>query len=187
VRYDRRQALDAEARELSAAASGDRDAAARIVDRLGPPILSLARRVLRDSEAAEDVAQEAFLRLWRVAPDWRGGDAMVSTWLHRVAMNLCRDRLRRRRNTVVLQDEHIDDAPGLEDVVHRAQLGARVRAAISLLPPRQRDAIRMCHFQELSAAEAAAALEISVEALESLLARARRALRQALTRELTSE
>lgn len=178
---DRQQALEADAEELRLAAQGDRAAAARLVDRNGPRLYSLARRMLGDDQAAEDVVQDSFLRLWRVAPRWRAGEAMVSTWLHRVALNLCYDRLRRKRE--VLSPDPVDredESPGAEQTLLEAQLAARVRAEVEALPPRQRAAIVLCHYQELPGVEAAAVLEVSVEALESLLARGRRALRAAL-------
>jgi len=181
VAPDRQQALDADAQLLRAAAGGDREAVVALVDGNGPRVLALARRMLRDEQAAEDVVQEAFLRLWRIAPEWRAGQARVSTWLHRVALNLCYDRLRKKRE--ILTDEpveQIDDTPDAEAELVRAQTAARVRAAVDALPERQRAAIELCHYQELGGAEAAEILEVSVEALESLLARGRRALRAAL-------
>ena len=178
---NRQQALDADAVALRSVAQGDRAAAAQLVDRNGPRLLAVARRMLGDEQAAEDVVQDAFLRLWRVAPQWRAGQAMVSTWLHRVALNLCYDRLRRKRETLMPEPiERADETPDAEEGLQRAQLAARVRAAVAMLPPRQRAAIALCHYEELSGAEAAEILDVSVEALESLLARGRRALRTAL-------
>lgn len=178
---DRQKALAADARLLRAAAGGDRSAAARLLDQAGPPLLAVARRMLRDEQAAEDVVQEAFLRLWRAAPDWREGEALASTWLHRVALNLCYDRLRRKREILDPDPpEQIDGAPNPEQALAKAQLAGRVRAAVDALPPRQRAAIALCHFEGLGNIEAAEVLDVSVEALESLLSRARRALRSAL-------
>ena len=146
-----------------------------------PRMLALAHRLLGDPVEAEDVAQEAMLRAWRQAPSWRPGKARFDTWLHRVALNLCYDRLRRRRE--VLTDappERADPAPGPDRGVEAAQLGDRVNAALARLPERQREAIVLCHYQELGNIEAAALMDVSVEALESLLSRGRRALRAAL-------
>src|SRR5690606_20771940 len=107
--------------------------------------------MLGDDHAAEDVTQDAFLRLWRAAPRWREGEALVSTWLHRVALNLCYDRLRRRRETPLPDGfDRADDAPGAEEAICRAQTAARVRAAVDALPPRQRAAIVLSHYQDLS-------------------------------------
>lgn len=138
--------------------------------------------MLGDAAEAEDVAQEVFLRVWKAAPQWRPGGALFSTWMHRVAMNLCTDRLRRRRETPA-EDAGAtlaDGAPSPASALQAGERRAAVEAALAALPERQRAAIVLAHFQELPAAEAAAILEVSVEALESLLARARRALKAAL-------
>ena len=82
--------------------AGDVTAARLLVARLAPRVLRLAQRLLQDAAEAEDVTQEAMLRLWRIAPNWQAGGAMPSTWLHRVAVNLATDRLRRRRTGPLL-------------------------------------------------------------------------------------
>ncbi|WP_046651680.1 RNA polymerase sigma factor [Brevundimonas diminuta] len=160
---------------------GDPAAIQAMVARKLPRMLSLARRMLGDAAEAEDVAQEAMLRAWRQAPRWTPGQARFDTWLHRVGLNLCYDRLRRRREiaTDVLPDG-VDDGPAPDRGLLAAETGARVEAALARLPERQREAIVLCHYQELGNTEAAALMEISVEALESLLSRGRRALRTAL-------
>ncbi|MGX1691722.1 RNA polymerase sigma factor [Brevundimonas naejangsanensis] len=161
--------------------AGDPAAIQAMVARKLPRMLSLAQRMLGDAAEAEDVAQEAMLRAWKQAPRWTPGQARFDTWLHRVALNLCYDRLRRRREiaTDVIPD-HIDDGPAPDRGLLASETGAQVQAALSRLPPRQREAIVLCHYQELGNIEAAALMEISVEALESLLSRGRRALRAAL-------
>ncbi|WP_249675009.1 sigma-70 family RNA polymerase sigma factor [Acidocella sp. C78] len=122
-----------------------------------------------------------FLRVWRQARAWRPGAARFDTWLHRVALNLCMDRLRRRREVAVADPpEQADPAPGADFMLARDAESRRVERAVAGLPARQREALVMQVYQGLSNIEAAAALGISVEALESLLARARRALRQQL-------
>ncbi len=137
--------------------------------------------MLNDAAEAEDVAQEAFLRIWRQAPKWTPGAAKFDTWLHRVALNLCYDRLRRRRERPTDEvPEQIDPAPLADRRLESRDTGLRVNAALAALPERQREAIVLCHYQEMGNIEAAAALQISVEALESLLSRGRRALRVAL-------
>ena len=73
-------------------ANGDPAAARTLTLRLTPRVLGYAARILGDRAEAEDMAQEAMLRLWRVAPDWRAGEAQVSSWLYRVVTNLCTDR-----------------------------------------------------------------------------------------------
>ena len=162
--------------------AGDPAAVQAMVARKLPRMLSLAQRMLGDAAEAEDVAQEAMLRAWKQAPRWTPGQARFDTWLHRVALNLCYDRLRRRREIVtdVLPDG-IDDGPAPDRGLLAAETGARVERALARLPERQREAIVLCHYQELGNIEAAALMGISVEALESLLSRGRRALRTALS------
>ena len=147
-----------------------------------PRMLALAQRMLGDPVEAEDVAQEAMVRAWRQAPRWTPGKAKFDTWLHRVALNLCYDRLRRRREiSTDSLPERADESAGPDRGLMAADVGVRVDAALARLPERQREAIVLCHYQELTNIEAAALMTVSVDALESLLARGRRALRQALT------
>ena len=90
---------------LVAFANGDAGAAQLLAERLLPRTLAQAQRMLGDRAEAEDVAQEAMMRLWRIAGEWRQGEAQVSTWLYRVTANLCTDRLRRRKRSVPLDAE----------------------------------------------------------------------------------
>lgn len=178
-----RPADDPDASLLQRAANGDRRAAANLVARHAPRLQRLALRMLRDEAEAEDVTQEAFIRLWRHAERWEPGAAKLSTWLHRVALNLCYDRLRKPRAVDEDPPDLADDAAGPAQSLHDSQLAVRVRGALDGLPPRQRAAIALCHYEGLTNIDAAAALKISVEALESLLARGRRALRAELESE----
>ena len=163
------------------AGEGDSAAVQALVARKLRRVLALAERMLGDASEAEDVAQETFFKVWRNAPRWRPGAAKFDTWLHRVTLNLCYDRLRRRREkpTADLPDTP-DPGPGPDRGLMAAAVGERVRVAMQGLPPRQREAIVLCHYQELGNIEAAALMGVSVEALESLLSRGRRALKAAL-------
>ena len=146
-----------------------------------PRLTSLAARMHGDQAEAEDVAQESLIRAWRQAPVWRFGEARFDTWLRRVAVNLCRGRLRRRRPGGAEDlDGLVDAGPAPDRGLEARDVGDRVAAAMAILPPRQREALVLCHYQEMGNIEAAAVLGVSVEALESLLSRGRRALRAAL-------
>jgi len=174
--------IDADAELVRNAGAGDARAAEILVRRHLAKIVGLARRMLSDGAEAEDVAQEVFLRVWREAPRWKPGQAKFETWMHRVALNLCYDRLRRRRE-VPDADAGVlvaDVRPLASDEWLSRQRAAKVHAALAALPERQRAAIALVHFDEMSNIAAAEILEISVEALESLLARGRRALKAAL-------
>ena len=161
---------------------GDLAAVRALTARKLPRLTALAARMLGDSAEAEDVAQESLIRAWRQAPVWRFGEARFDTWLHRVAVNLCRDRLRRRRPGDAADLEAlVDTGPAPDRGLEARDVGERVAAAMATLPPRQREALVLCHYQEMGNIEAAASLGISVEALESLLSRGRRALRAALS------
>ncbi len=170
---------------LALYASGDRLAARALTGRLTPRVLGYAMRLLGGDRAeAEDVAQEAMLRLWRIAPEWRAGEARVSTWVYRVVTNLCTDRLRsgRRRARPMGDDlpDAADDAPGAEArMVETARLAA-LQDALAQLPDRQREAVVLRHIEGLSNPEIAEILGIGVEAVESLTARGKRALSAAL-------
>ena len=174
--------IDPDAELVRGAGSGDAKAAAELVRRHLPKMIGLARRMLNDDSEAEDVAQDVFLRVWREAPRWRPGAAKFATWMHRVALNLCYDRLRRRRERTDPDAGVLaaDPAPLASDAWLERQRAAYVHTALAALPERQRAAIALVHFQEMSNIAAAETLEVSVEALESLLSRGRRALKAAL-------
>jgi len=162
--------------------AGDPLAVRALTARKLPRLTALAARVLGDAAEAEDIAQESLIRAWRQAPVWRFGEARFDTWLHRVTLNLCRDRLRRVRPGGPKDLEAlVDPGPAPDRGLEARDVGDRVAAAMALLPARQREAVVLCHYQEMGNIQAAAALGISVEALESLLSRGRRALRAALS------
>ncbi len=173
---------DPDAGLLARVGRGDEAATRMIATAKLPRVLALARRILGDADEAEDVAQETFLRIWRHAGRWRPGGAQFDTWLHTVVLNLCRDRLRRRRETTVdVLPEIADPAMPQDIAMDEAAQSHRVAAAVAALPDRQREAILLVHYQDLSNIAAADALAVSVDALESLLARGRRSLRNALS------
>ncbi|MDE1145660.1 MAG: RNA polymerase sigma factor [Azospirillaceae bacterium] len=162
-------------------AAGDAQAFRMLTDRHLDRTVTLARRVLGGAADAEDVAQEAFLRLWQHAQRFRPSEARFSTWFYRITVNLCLDRKRRpAHDTLDNVPEPVDPSLDAATLVERSELGRLVARAVDDLPDRQRAAISLCYDAGLSNAEAAAAMEVSVGALETLLVRARRALRVTL-------
>jgi len=163
-------------------ARGDRLAARTLTLRLMPRLLGYAGRLLGGDRAeAEDVTQEAMMRLWRMAPDWRQGEARVSTWAYRVVTNLCTDRMRARRRrggaeTIGDHPELASATPGVEAQMIAADRMAALQAALAALPERQREAVVLRHIEGLANPEIALILEIGVEAVESLTARGKRTL-----------
>jgi RNA polymerase sigma-70 factor (ECF subfamily) len=175
---------DDEASLLARVSAGEPQAFRGLVDRHLPTVLAIARRMLKDDAEAEDVAQEAFLRLWRNAAGLELGPGGVKPWLRRVASNLCIDRVRTRRNTVV-SDQMPEQSEPAGQVRHLAEreLGIKVDAALKGLPERQRLALTLFHYEGMSQVEVGEMLGISDEAVESLLARARRTLKTVLREE----
>lgn len=160
-------------------ANGDRVAARALTSRFTPRAFGLAYRLLGEAGEAEDVAQEALLRLWRIAPDWRSGEAKVSTWLYRVVTNLCTDRLRKRRRTGPSLDQIAEpqsDAPDVPDQMQDRARAAALQNALDKLPKRQKQAVVLRHIEGLTNPEIAEIMEISAQAVESLTARGKRAL-----------
>ncbi len=178
---------------MARAGRGDKAAFAVLVRRHLARATAIAQRILGNRSDAEEVVQEALLRCWQKAPDWEpagtevpgqtgsGERAQFATWLYRVLTNLCLDR-KRRPQPVELEaaDEMPDTGEDGFDRVQHSEQGRRVAAAMAKLPERQRAALALCYYEEMGNIEAAKALDISVGALESLLVRGRRALRDSL-------
>jgi RNA polymerase sigma-70 factor (ECF subfamily) len=167
---------DDQAALLARFVAGDRRAAEALTDLIAPRILRFAARMLGDLAEAEDVTQEAMLRLWRMAPDWQSGAAQPATWVYRVAANLCTDRLRRRRNILHEVPELPDPSPSQHAHVMQTARIQALEAALSQLPERQRQAVILRHLEGMSNPEIAAIMMLGVEAVESLTARGKRNL-----------
>ncbi len=152
-----------------------------VVDAHSASLHRIAYRMLGDPSAAEDVAQEALMRLWQNAPSWRGGGPGIAAWLRRVATNACLDRLRRKKFQSGDEIPEVEDQTPLADAIIEAnQKRATIKAALARLSDRQRVSIVLTYYEELSNAEAAEILDMNVKAFESLLFRARAALKNEL-------
>lgn len=167
---------------LVAYGNGDQQAARALTLRLMPRILGYAARMLNGDRAeAEDVAQEAMLRLWKIAGEWRQGEAKVTTWLYTVVANLCTDRLRKKRMVPLdgIAEPADGQASALENMA-QAQRHAALQQALDTLPERQKQAVIWRHLEGLSNPDIAQVMGLSTEAVESLTARGKRALAKAL-------
>ncbi len=174
--------ISGDAALMKAAARGNNNAWATIVADNLPIVHRTVFRLLRDDQLAEDIAQESFVRLWKLAESWQPR-GRISTWLCHVARNLAIDAIRRRSRE---QTEEVDDdlaatGPSPLDSLASRETEAAIDRAIAELPERQRMAILLIHFGDCTGAGAAEIMGISVEALESLLARGRRSLKAVLS------
>jgi len=165
---------------MARVARGDERAFQLLGRRQLPATIGLARRILGNSADAEDVAQEALVRVWTYAPRWRPL-ALFRTWLTRIVVNLCLDR-KRRAPWVELEaaGDLIDPAPGAGEKAESDERERIVDAAIDKLPLRQRSAIVLTYTEGMSNAEVAEILDTSVSAVETLLVRGKQNLRRAL-------
>lgn len=163
---------------MARVAARDTDALRLLADRHAQLPWRIGYRMLADTAEAEDVAQEALLRLWQFADRWQAGGAGVAAWLTRVATNACLDRLRRRR--FVGDDtgpERTDESPLADEAIEADEVRQAVTACIEALPDRQRAAIVLTYYEERQNRTAADILAMQLKAFESLLFRARASLR----------
>ena len=179
-RTSQNEARQADQALMARVSQGDAQAFQQLVDSGIDRVLAVARRMLGDDMEAEDVAQDVFLRLWRQADSWQGGRAQVSTWLYRVTVNSCIDRMRSRREETVDELPEVSREATQQLTLEEEDLQDYMDAALQGLPERQRVALVLFHYENLSMNAVAETMDASVEAVESLLARGRRALKKSL-------
>jgi RNA polymerase sigma-70 factor (ECF subfamily) len=160
---------------MAAAALGDVQAYSALVERHLPSIYRLCVRMIDDRHEAEDLAQESFARLWQSAPNWRPVGGGLPAWLHRVASNLCFDRMRARRE-IPTDDvpELADQSPDAIQLIQASQLEGLLDACLGRLPAHQRAALVLTYYEGYSNALTAQIMDMKLKAFESLLLRARR-------------
>lgn len=172
---------DNDADLLRAAATRDAKAFGRLVAKYHTVVYRVVWRLTNGSAEAEDIAQEAFLKLWNNPAQVRDAAALKG-WLMRVAHNLAMDWFRRKPDrNIDAVDDVSDGRPNAEDRMGRDWVSKRIDKAVAELPERQKQALVLAHFEQLPQGEAAEIMELSVDAFESLLARARRTLKDQLT------
>lgn len=162
---------------MAKVAQGDESAFRRLARRHAARTFALTRRMLANDADAEEVVQEAMLKVWVNAPRWRP-DAAFKAWLYRVAFNLCLNR-RRRKPFAALEEaaDCPDPAPNAADALLRREREGLVGRVIAELPERQRAAIVLTYYEGFSNAETASVLETTISSVEALLVRAKRTLR----------
>jgi RNA polymerase sigma-70 factor (ECF subfamily) len=180
---------------------GDADAFESLVRETTPRLLAVTRRLLRSEEDAQDAVQEAFLSAFRSLERFQG-DALLSTWLHRIAVNAALMRLRSRRRKPeesledllprFLEDGHHEKTPApwrenLDVALESRELRAQIREAIDGLPDAYRNILMLRDIEELDTAEVAEILGISAGAVKTRLHRARMALRTQLDPTMRAE
>ncbi len=164
---------------MLAIARGEHAAFDELVQRYGEKLYRVAWRVVRERTLAQDVVQEVLLKVWS-RPAWRPGGARPGTWLYRLTLNAAIDQLRRRRPEETLSGTE----PGAPDVASgNEELAHTMHRLMEELPQAMREALWLCYFEGMSHAEAGAVLRRSAKAVESLLARGRRALRESFRRQ----
>ncbi len=165
---------------LEGVRSGDQAAYRQLVERLFASVYRAAMRVLRSNVEAEDVSQEVFLKIWRETPELRS-ETSLRSWSIRVATNAAIDRLRKRKPELWDEvPERMDNSPAVDRNLVEGEATDTVQKAIDALPERQRMALMLTYFEGMANKETAEMMGVSVDALESLLARGRRTLKASL-------
>jgi RNA polymerase sigma-70 factor (ECF subfamily) len=162
--------------------NGSHAAFAELVRRHTERFYRIAYRFLQNKESAEDVVQDAFLKLWEDPAKWRGERGnKFTTWFYRVVTNLSLDRLKRQR-TVELDEDMllVDERPMADESAMRAEAYKQLEKAIAALPERQRIALNLCFDEGLTNQEAADAMGLKLKALQSLIMRAKTTLKERL-------
>jgi len=179
---------DPDADLISRLKTGDETALAALMDRHMSTIHKLAFYVLGDAMTAEDVTQIVFLKTWEKAADWKPGQARILTWMRRVATNQCLDMLKKKKpiyTDAVPDTEDVADTPF--DALSKQEQSSRVSLALAKLPDRQRAALILSYYQAVSQREGASVMDITESAYESLLVRARKALKILLADDMMVE
>ncbi len=165
---------------------GDHQAFSQLVQKHSERFYAVAYRMLNNSAEAEDVVQDAFLKLWHKPQIWDPRkNAKFTTWFYRVITNAAIDKARRRVKMVSgekIIDFVADDRRNPEDQMYQDETQRILEEAIQSLPDRQKAALNLCFYEGLSNKEAAEVLEVNLKALESLLMRAKAGMKEYMAR-----
>ncbi|MDX2203634.1 MAG: RNA polymerase sigma factor [Hyphomicrobiaceae bacterium] len=165
---------------LAQVARRDQRALRLLMDRHMQRAIALAERIVGGNSDADDIAQEAFLRVWSKAEQFDPSAGRFTSWMYRIVFNLALDRRRAMRSPLPIEDaEHVPTGgPGQLDILLADEDGRAVDRALARLSARQRAAIALFHMDGMSCREAGEVMGLSESAFDSLLNRARKALRQ---------
>lgn len=163
---------------------GDREAFSVLVRRHAGRYYRIAYRILFDKCEAEDMVQEAFLKIWDRPGTWDGRrGAKFTTWFYRVVTNLCLDWNRKRKPLTLADGFQVaDNSPGYESKFEAKQEQEVLERAMRELPVRQKLALDLCFYEGLSNRQAAEVMSVSLKALQSLIMRAKESLREKVSR-----
>ncbi|HVO92391.1 MAG TPA: sigma-70 family RNA polymerase sigma factor [Terriglobales bacterium] len=161
---------------------GSHAAFAELVRRHTERYYRLAFRYLQNRESAEDVVQDAFLKLWEDPRRWQPDkNTKFTTWFYRVVVNLCLDWQKKKQPVELNEDMPLlDDRESADEAMQRKQEQLALERAIAALPERQRTAINLCYDEGLSNQDAADVMAINLKALQSLVMRAKATLKERL-------
>lgn len=167
---------------MSQIAEGNVEAFQTVLDIHMLPVFHFSYSILRDTATAEDITQETCIKLLKFAKDWKP-DGKIRNWLFRIAHNLCIDEIRKRRphaDIDIFADTIADSTHDAVAMVEKSQISRTVKDALFKLPIRQRTALLLVHYSDQSNKEAAETMGITVDAIEGLLGRGRRTLKELL-------
>ena len=170
--------LDPDADLITGLKARDERALAALMDRHMRSLYKLAYYMLGDAMSAEDITQRVFIKTWEHSVNWQPGQAKLLSWMRRVATNACLDQIKKKKPiyTDVVPDS-ADPADTAYDIIVKTEQKKSVKFAISELPDKQKTALVLSYYQEVSQKEGAAIMDITVSAYESLLVRARKTLK----------
>ncbi|UTW59138.1 sigma-70 family RNA polymerase sigma factor [Kordiimonas sp. SCSIO 12603] len=167
-------------------AEGNKAAFRQLTLRHGMRYRALAYRFLGDMARAEDLVQDAFVKLWTNADSFNAGKAKFTTWFHRVVVNRCLDEKRKKTIEQLPENfDQVDQTASVEVLLEKDAVGKRLSRALDALSERQQTAVKLSYFDELSNQEAADVMGLKLKAFESLLVRSRTKMRQVLAAEKT--
>jgi RNA polymerase sigma-70 factor, ECF subfamily len=165
---------------LALVQDGSGQAFAVLVERHAQRFYRLAFRYLQNREAAEDVVQDSFLKLWENPSLWQPDrNSKFTTWFYRIVVNLCLDQLKRKKPEALDDDSLVtDDHEPVDKMIMREQEQKMVEKEIAALPERQRTALNLCFDEGLTNQEAADVMGVNLKALQSLIMRAKTTLKE---------